>query len=133
MTDDLVNVPRKLFEDALARAQATVSNKTADRAQFGRLDHIDGERLLETLAETVTMLRAAARPGPGGCECLARVTAERDEAIEALRAFIAWMDDSRTPGHAVNPVRYMAHCSLLEHAEDRARAILAKHGKGEQS
>lgn len=56
-----------------------------------------------------------------------QLTAERDEAVAALRAFITWMDDSRTSDHAANPGRYMAHCALLERAEDLARVILAKH------
>lgn len=54
---------------------------------------------------------------------------ELERAREALRAFIAWMDDSRTPGHAVNPVRYMAHCDLLDDADRLARAILANHSE----
>lgn len=84
MSDDLVNIPRKLFDETMARAAACVSNKKSDHVQFGAFDNIDGERLLEVLAETVTTLRAAARTGPGGCACLATVTAERDEARSIL-------------------------------------------------
>lgn len=128
---DLVNIPRKLFDATLAAAAVSVNIKTRDRAEFGKLDNIDGESLLATLVEMVTTLRAAARPGPGGCACLATVTAERDEAIESLRVIVACDDDNTlrdkwwTP-HNYNPGEHITSDELSA-AIATARAILSKH------
>lgn len=155
---DLVNIPRKLFDETMAQAAACVSNKKRDHVQFGAFDNIDGERLLEALAETVTTLRAAARPGPGGCACLAAVTAERDEAIEALRALVliwgptgndfedfelqaeafhretGWMRAGKDMsaafgGEADHDKRRARYREWMETKVATARAILSKHKK----
>lgn len=123
---DLVNIPRKLFDATLAAAAVSVNIKTRDRAEFGKLDNIDGESLLATLVEMVTTLRAAARPGPGGCACLATVTAERDEALKVLRELYEAHDiDERD----LEPYKRAA---IIDDAKARARLAIAKAEKKER-
>lgn len=129
----VVNIPAELFAAVMTEAQHTITYRRQNRAEFGKLDHIDADGLLEKLVETATKLGAAARPGPGGCECVNTLRAERDEALAVLRAIVARDDDTPLKDEWWSPPNYNPgeHVTSAELAAalTAARAILSKHAK----